>query len=242
MDTYTDAWPILRRHGVPALVFLPSGYIGTGEVFWQERLGHLLDVICSRASVDPTFAERAKQVLSQFGLETILELEATERRPAILELVRAQKALDTTGASAVTRALAPLAEDEGGTVPAVDRFMNWEQAREMARDGISFGAHGETHRPLTALTADEVRREVAASRDAVTQGVGLGATAFCYPNGDWSDAVAETVQEAGFRLAFTTARGRVGSRVNPMALHRVNVHEDMTGDPAMFLARVIGVV
>jgi peptidoglycan/xylan/chitin deacetylase (PgdA/CDA1 family) len=45
IDTYTEALPVLRRHGIPALVFLPSAYIGTGALFWQERMGSILHTI-----------------------------------------------------------------------------------------------------------------------------------------------------------------------------------------------------
>src|SRR5690606_5303514 len=42
IDTYTTAWPVLESLGIPAVVFLPTRFIGTTEVFWQERLGWLV--------------------------------------------------------------------------------------------------------------------------------------------------------------------------------------------------------
>ena len=48
IDTYTEACPILSRLRVPAVVFLPTRYIGSDRPFWQERLGWLL---CSASKI-----------------------------------------------------------------------------------------------------------------------------------------------------------------------------------------------
>jgi hypothetical protein len=48
LDTYTRAWPILQRWKVPAVVFLPTRFIGSQETFWQEHLGMLLAGVAAR--------------------------------------------------------------------------------------------------------------------------------------------------------------------------------------------------
>jgi peptidoglycan/xylan/chitin deacetylase (PgdA/CDA1 family) len=42
LDTYTCAFPLLRAHGVPATIFLPTDLVGTDEWLWSDRLGALL--------------------------------------------------------------------------------------------------------------------------------------------------------------------------------------------------------
>ena len=43
-DAYADfatwAWPALRRHGVPATMFVPTAYPDTDRTFWWDRLHH----------------------------------------------------------------------------------------------------------------------------------------------------------------------------------------------------------
>jgi hypothetical protein len=227
---------------VPALVFLPSAYIGTGLVFWQERLGRVLYSIWGRARSEPEFAVGARVALAMFGLEVVLDFDQSNVRPQIVNLVRSRKSDASTDPAAPVRALGALVPDvESGTVH-VDRFIDWDQAREMARDGVTFGAHGDTHRRLTTLSASEVMREVLASRDALSRSLSIEPAAFCYPNGDWNSEVAAAVEHGQFRFAFSTDRGRVFPGANRLALRRVNIHEDMTGWTPMFLARLIGVV
>ena len=68
------------------------------------------------------------------------------------------------------------------------------------------------------------------------------ATAFCYPNGNWNEAVASAVARVGYRLAFSTERGSVGPGSHRFALRRVNMHEDVTSSVPLFLARLAGVL
>lgn len=42
VDFVEQAYPVLRRHGVPATLFVPTGLIGSSEPFWWNRL-YLLD-------------------------------------------------------------------------------------------------------------------------------------------------------------------------------------------------------
>src|SRR5262249_39812904 len=70
-DTLTHAAPILAHHGVPATVFLATGFIGTGEGPWFARLAHALK--CTRAT----------SVSTPWGAHVLLT--STEARLALLE-------------------------------------------------------------------------------------------------------------------------------------------------------------
>ena len=77
LDTATVAWPILREAHVPAVVFLPSGYIGTGAMFWQERLRALLHEVWLAARTDKTLADTATELLDGHGFRGLLDVPAT---------------------------------------------------------------------------------------------------------------------------------------------------------------------
>jgi peptidoglycan/xylan/chitin deacetylase (PgdA/CDA1 family) len=42
LDNYTYAYPLLRSHGLPATIFLPTDFVGTSRWLWFDRLGALL--------------------------------------------------------------------------------------------------------------------------------------------------------------------------------------------------------
>jgi peptidoglycan/xylan/chitin deacetylase (PgdA/CDA1 family) len=61
--------------------------------------------------------------------------------------------------------------------------LSWEEAKEMSRNGISFGAHTVSHPILTKLPLDRARKERLDSKRRIEQELDREVTTFCYPNG-----------------------------------------------------------
>jgi peptidoglycan/xylan/chitin deacetylase (PgdA/CDA1 family) len=241
IDTYRDAWPVLDAHHVPAVVFLPTRFIGTGRMFWREELGRLLFDAWTRARADATFAASAASMLQAHGLTGLLQQPAGEIRDAILRATQALRHQGEAEAPAILADLQALCAETPRSETS-DAFMDWAQVREMAAAGISFGAHGVTHRILSTLPLTVAAQEVAESRAAVATGLAAPVTSFSYPNGGWNADVARAVGETGFRVAFSTDVGPVGPAADRFAIRRFNVHEDAAGSWPMFLARLSGVL
>lgn len=55
-DNYTYAYPVLKRHHIPALIFLTTDFIGTSRAFWHEQLGDLLSKV--RGGIDLGLLDR----------------------------------------------------------------------------------------------------------------------------------------------------------------------------------------
>jgi peptidoglycan/xylan/chitin deacetylase (PgdA/CDA1 family) len=237
LDTYTEAWPLLRKHDAPAVVFLPSDYIGTGLVFWQERTASSLSAIRARAEADKTFADRARRVLSPHGLAAALDVPASDARDAIADLVRTHKTGSRTEIDAMAQAIADLAgprsQDDG-----IDRFMDWNHVAEMARDGIAFGGHGARHFLLTSLTGAEATEDVQECWRALSARLPADRLTFSYPNGNWNREVSDAVRQAGFRMAFATMR--VKESRDRFAVRRLNIYESAAGSSPRLLGRILG--
>ncbi len=242
LDTYSQAWPALRAAGLSATVFLPVDFIGANRMFWQEQGSALLASIAERASRDAAFAARARTALAPHGLDGVLGLSGAALRQAIVDAMQTHKLEDPARQQSPLPTLMELAADAGHVANGVDAFMTWAQAREMAGHGITFGGHGATHRLLTTLPAAEIEAEVRDSRVALERELPGHTRAFCYPNGNWSPAVADAVAANGFRVAFSTERGTVGPDSPRFALQRFNMHEDVTSSVPLFLARLAGVL
>jgi peptidoglycan/xylan/chitin deacetylase (PgdA/CDA1 family) len=116
------------------------------------------------------------------------------------------------------------------------RFRSWaadhpmmtaEQVRTLATLGHEIGAHSVTHRKLTQLPADAVRRETADSKSLLEDLTGRPVHAFAYPKGAYDDAVQRAVADAGFAVAVTIREGVLADAPDWLALPRVGVHDGL---------------
>ena len=240
IDNYTNALPILREHGLHALVFLPVNYIGSDRVFWREALTNLVCRARVELAQHPERRPRFEGLLQSAGLARLLDLAGDDEPATISEALGALKGtnpapIETLIIDFASELAVPLA-----SLCATDGFMNWDQVNAMATDGVAFGGHGAEHLLLTTLSSSEVRADVGTARRTIPDALMAGVPTFSYPNGSWSPAVAGAVQELGYRLAFTTESGPVESTDSPLTLRRVNIHEDAAATVPMFLARVLG--
>jgi peptidoglycan/xylan/chitin deacetylase (PgdA/CDA1 family) len=101
---------------------------------------------------------------------------------------------------------------------------SWEEVRELAAAGVAIGSHTRHHRRLSELAAVEREVELVGSLAELREAVPGAAPVIAYPNGDHDDAVCEATREAGYRLAYTTEKGRNGAATDPFRLRRVSVH------------------
>ena len=101
-------------------------------------------------------------------------------------------------------------------------LMTWEQAEELRRDGLGFGAHTRTHASLPGLPPAELGDEVGGSR--VDLEGRLGAIRhFAYPYGRLDEASVRAVEEAGFVSACGIEEGRNSPGTPPFALRRCEI-------------------
>ncbi len=97
----------------------------------------------------------------------------------------------------------------------------WRDMRAWQGRGIEFASHTATHPRLTRCSSDEVRGELARSRVAIEQALGVEAPAVSYPFGAAGEREERLAREAGYRAGFGIARAWRGS---VMAIARVPVY------------------
>jgi peptidoglycan/xylan/chitin deacetylase (PgdA/CDA1 family) len=241
IDTYEVAWPILRQLRIPAVLFLPTRYIGSPETFWQERLGMLLFETAQLLGESPASRTRISAVLEETGLAHFLQLLDRRDRSAIIDTVRDLKLnRSVEPAQAIERLVQVLGSR--AAVEHDDRFITWDHVREMVGQGLAVGVHGHTHRILSTLPDEDVAAELETARTIIEREVSQRVTTVSYPNGGWNDRVADRVRSMGFQVAFSMQRGHVGVSDSAYSICRMNVHEDLTGSDALFRGRILGVL
>ena len=114
--------------------------------------------------------------------------------------------------------------DGGGT-----DFMNWNQIREMARDGVTIGHHSASHGHLAGLDAPAFGDELARGTARMTAELGVAPTLLAYPFGETSRVQSETAAVSGFAAAFGQHSGVVHAAGDLFYLPRFSMTGSFAG-------------
>lgn len=104
--------------------------------------------------------------------------------------------------------------------------VSWDQLAELEAGGIRVESHGIAHRPLSELEPAAAVREITLSKLRLEERLGREVEAFAYVKGslaDYRPEHASLVQQAGYKLAFTSVSGANGPKTDRFRLRRYNV-------------------
>lgn len=237
LDNYRHAYPVLKRLSLPATIFLPTDYVGSDEWFWPDQLSVLLKEV-----VDRPLKIEAKQ------LEHLISPFLNGDGQLVKALARGEQVTDQIierckhmPIEQIRKFIETLASEVGVLLPKDRVIVNWDEAREMSRNGISFGSHSCSHRILTTIAHEDVSDELARSKQVLlAQGVNF-VPVFCYPNGNSDPHIQSRVQTCGYEAAVTVQMGVEGGRPgNQFAIKRVGIHNDVTSTVPLFSLRLFG--
>ncbi len=205
----TEAWPVLRKHGLPVTLFVPTAFPDRPErLFWWERLTHAL-----------TYTPRRGTWQTPFGPVTLDS--AAERRQA---LKRLKGYLWTRPPHTVEEWAQRLSAELDAPPPPPSPVLDWAALRRLAAEGVTLAPHTRTHPNMALLSAAEVEEETAGSLADLVAKVGPVLPVFAYPGGYYSQETVAVLQRVGIRLAFTRRRGTNDmQRANWLELRRNNV-------------------
>jgi peptidoglycan/xylan/chitin deacetylase (PgdA/CDA1 family) len=234
LDNYRYALPVLKRHALPATVFLPTTFVETDRWFWPEQIAWL----CRHATWRNE--EKRRQIVN--ALQGEFSWLAAVGMP--MSGVDADTTIERCKALAQEQIDALIAAWAGQLdvdLPRDRQVINWAEAQEMSAGGVSFGSHSATHRILTHLDSNEVFREVIGSWKTLREKSIKTVPVFCYPNGDWSAEVGQVVEAAGYAAATTTEFGYEDQMPSKrFGLKRINIHNDVTYTPKLFAFHLAG--
>jgi peptidoglycan/xylan/chitin deacetylase (PgdA/CDA1 family) len=194
-DNYYNAFPVLRTLGIPAILFVTTGYIGADHTFWYDW------VTCVVRSI------RADRLaLSGLGMTFKLDSTNQSRDAACMVLLEQLKKIPNAQRLAILEELdqryGMVYREKPEHVKKLSRPLTWNQIREMADHGIEFGSHTVTHPILTKVEEGELSFELEQSRKILQERTGQEIRALCYPNGQQGDFDAR-VQQAAMRAGYS---------------------------------------
>lgn len=198
VDNYTHAFPVLRKLGMSACIFLSTDYLDTDRMFWFDRAVLLL-----------RSAPNGEWMVGS----TPLRLDATvaSRRAAALQLLRALKRIPNGDRLQQLQVLEELFGAHVKPEDVPDRSaLTWSQVTEMAAAGIEFGSHTCSHPILAQLDDDSLQRELVESRELISRHLAAPVDIVAYPIGKFgafNNRVISASRAAGYQLGLTYESG-----------------------------------
>jgi peptidoglycan/xylan/chitin deacetylase (PgdA/CDA1 family) len=219
-DGYADflehAIPLLRKHGAPATLYVPTGFVGTGVPLLHDRLYQVL----RRAS-----AVRLRPTDARCERDLRAALEWNQQHGPIVALERMLETWPLARCLPVAEALEQVLGMEKAAALTDSRLLTWEELRAVQAAGFEVGGHTVDHACLPNETAQEVERQLRESKLRLEAKLETQIHDFAYPNGWYSRSRMEQVRACGYRSGVTTEDqpNRLGE--NPYALKRKYVWE-----------------
>jgi peptidoglycan/xylan/chitin deacetylase (PgdA/CDA1 family) len=216
-DGYRDfadtALPIMEALGVPATVFVATGF--TGQTFWWDDVAALLAPGTERQATLDISTDGDKPWRFS-GLDQPEQRAATAR--AICNRLACGKETEIRTAIAQLRAWAG-----SGHGPQPDgAAMSRQQLEALARHPlVEIGAHTVSHGCLAQLAPAVQRAEIAQSKAQLEALAGREVSAFSYPNGSYSADTPRLVETLGFACACTSMEGACSSGTDRYRIPRV---------------------
>ena len=149
-DFYEHALPILKKLRIPAIVFLPTDFIGKDIVFWWDELEHyILNMKKDFQEISGVLVKKGKERCAFDKLARILMSCSFEEKRGKLNAIKEKLC----------------ASNYLGKRSA----MTWNEVKEAAESGISFGAHTKGHVLLSSVSDEQAKKEISEPKLIIEQ-------------------------------------------------------------------------
>ena len=105
-------------------------------------------------------------------------------------------------------------------------IMSWDELRQLVAAGVTIGNHGAAHGRMWQNDGTANREDLEKARRRIQEELGMDATLFAYPYGEWNGALRALVTELGFAAAFGQHSGVVGAHSDTLNLPRFALNQN----------------
>ena len=194
-DSYDFAFPILEKYRVPALIFLVTAAMESGELFWPEDV-----VTKTHRAAEAGFGDKLVAALFELWPANMPVSKAIQAASIAEDWVEALKLIpETERKQRIADYYRCIGVEQ---TPLQGYLMSWEQVRKMRKAGITFGSHTHTHKILKGLPETEIEAELSQSKEIIADRLQTQVETFCYPNARYSGKEGALLVRYGYRYAF----------------------------------------
>jgi len=191
-DFYLYAYPVLKHYDLPATVYIIYDFIEKQQWLWQDKIKyslrktHLIKKDIGYPYGEINTSNHDRLISTQLKIYDILVAAPISERHEMLSKLIEKLEVD----------LPPIPPKEFAP-------LNWDQIKEMSKNGIRFGSHTFSHEVLTTVSSEQIEYEIKDSKCYIEKRSDLPVRTFCYPHGKINEAVVETVTRSGYQGAVT---------------------------------------
>lgn len=209
-DGYGDflrvAAPVFAEFDCPVTVFLTTAFVDGGFWMWWDKILWAFRET-TRTSIDMQVDKRH----CRYGLE-----DAAARSRGAADLIEKLKRVAEPVMQSAVEELLRVAEVElPREVPDMCLPMTWDDVRQCARQGVTFGPHTVTHPILSQVDDHRALAELEGSWQRLRDATSAAIPVFCFPNGDYAsftDRERQNAQAMGMRACVLAQQDFVTSR------------------------------
>ena len=201
LDNYSVAYPILRKHKVPATFFVATDFVEHNRPIWFEVVAYaflnlpvnsIKHPLCESAA--PSQADRTVRLAELNRVMRKLKVAPDADRTAFVDYLNS-----LIDASALQAAWTEF----GGA-------MRWEHVAEVARNNIEIGSHTVSHPILSKTDGQVMVNELAESKRVLESKVGAMVELLAYPVGGrshFSPDVIRVAKDVGYTHGISYIAG-----------------------------------
>ena len=194
-ECFHVARPILRKHSVPAVFFVTTGFLDdqrrlfeTSASLCLTRLAHMDAEAAARLVADlsldrpPAAGRQASNrtlALRRLPMLRLPQLASPAQREVALWLL----GFEEDGAEEIERACALFGVDPAAYSRGRPLFMSSAQVQQLAAEGFTIGSHGLTHLPARRAGRERMEQEIVASCRVVRDLSGQKRVPYAFPYG-----------------------------------------------------------
>ncbi len=205
-DFYIYAFPILKKYKAPATVFLATGYTGTKNLIWYDKLAWIL--FCAGgfdSHLSDSMAHEIKNPVLNF-----FKARGTEKTESLNRIVSYLKNIRQDLRQKIIKDLETACKPKSIAKVKKRLMLSWDEVIFMAQNNINFGSHTVSHPVLSLISENDAKREITESKKIIEEKTQKPVMLFAYPYGkkeDYSNRTIRILKDAGFKYACTTIKG-----------------------------------
>jgi len=166
MDNYKLAYPLLKKHLVPATFFIATDFIEKNIIPWWDEIAFLIQN-CNQEILQ----------LSNWKSPILLTAKSkNEYIKKVLQLIKLDSSKTMNEKNNKLKTASNL--DADYLMPHKDLFMTWEMLKEMQDNGMRIDSQSCSHSIMSHLSIEEQKYEAAHSKKLLSEKMGKEITSF----------------------------------------------------------------